>query len=215
MRGDKLVIQKYHENASQQIATILMPQISAVSDKSVISVAGESGVGKSEIAFVLNDLFNKNGISSFILQQDDYFVYPPKTNAAMRLKDIGHVGLSEVRLRLLEQNLGDFISGKGEIRKPLVIFEEDRIIEETLSLENIKVLIVEGTYTTTLKNVQKHVFIDRTYEDSREARKRRSREKQDDFLERVLMIEHDIISSHKSEADIIVTKDYEAIAIDD
>jgi uridine kinase len=215
MRGDKLVIQKYHEKASQQIAKILMPQISADSDKSVISVAGESGVGKSEIAFVLNDLFNKNGIFSFILQQDDYFVYPPKTNAAMRLKDIGHVGLSEVRLGLLEQNLGDFISGKGEIRKPLVIFEEDRIIEETLSLENIKVLIVEGTYTTTLKNVKKHVFIDRTYEDSREARRRRSREKQDDFLERVLMIEHDIISSHKSEADIIVTKDYEALAIDD
>jgi len=215
MRGDKLVIQKCHEKAAQQITELLISQIRARPEKFVVSVAGESGVGKSEIAFVLNDLFKKNGISSFILQQDDYFVYPPKTNAGMRLENIGHVGLSEVRLELLDQHLGDFIAGKSEISKPLVIFEEDRLTQETLALENIQVMIIEGTYTTVLKNVHKHIFIDRTYEDSKEARIRRGREIQDDFLQKVLMIEHDIISAHKSEGDIIVTRDYEAIAVDD
>lgn len=215
MRGDKLVIQKYHEKAAQKIAELLLPLPGADADKFVISVAGESGVGKSEIAFVLNDSFNKSDVSSIVLQQDDYFVYPPKTNAGMRLKDIGHVGLSEVRLELLDRHLGDFINGKSEISKPLVIFEEDRITQEILALGNIRVMIIEGTYTTVLKNVHRRVFIDRTYEDSKETRTRRGRETQDDFLEKVLMIEHDIISSHKSEADIIVTRDYEVITADD
>jgi hypothetical protein len=45
--------------------------------------------------------------------------------------------------------------------------------------------------------------------DTRESRATRSREKQDDFLEQVLRIEHKIISKHKARAHIIVTRDYE------
>ncbi len=188
---------------------ILLQQIKEVPGRFIISVAGESGSGKSEIASVLFDMFAKEGIGSVILQQDDYFVYPPRTNAEMRKKDIGHVGMKEVRLDLLDGNLKDAADTKDEIEKPLVIFEEDRIDEETLDLEDVRVVIVEGTYTTILKNVTKHVFIDLTYTDTRDARKQRAREEQDEFLEKILEIEHGIISLHKRKADIIVTKDYE------
>jgi uridine kinase len=64
--------------------------------KFTITIAGESGSGKSEIGAVLSDLLSEKDIKSIILQQDDYFVYPPKTNAEMRRKDLGQVGLSEV-----------------------------------------------------------------------------------------------------------------------
>jgi len=65
---------------------------------------------------VLVESFSEeNGIKSIIIQQDDYFVYPPKTNAKMREKKISHVGLSEVRLELLNQNLRDILKGKDEI----------------------------------------------------------------------------------------------------
>ena len=53
-----------------------------------------------------------------IIQQDDYFVYPPLTNLKMRQKDIGWVGTSEVKLELLDQNLADILAGKDEIKKP-------------------------------------------------------------------------------------------------
>jgi uridine kinase len=209
MRGDKLVIREEHIRAATQIVNLLLSEIESYGSRFIITVAGESGSGKSEIAAVVSDKLEEKNIRSIILQQDDYFVYPPKTNARMRKENIEHVGLSEVHLQLLDENCAAALEGRTEIVKPLVIFEEDAITEETISLDGIDVIIVEGTYTTTLEKVQRRVFIDRTYIDTRDARKRRAREAQDEFLERILEIEHEIISAHKERADLIVTHDYE------
>jgi uridine kinase len=210
VKGDKLVINEGHIRAANQTLELLLPGITGSQGRFVITVAGESGSGKSEIAATLSEALSRKDIKNIILQQDDYFVYPPKTNENMRRKDIGHVGLSEVRLDLLDQNLEGAIAGQSTIVKPLVIFDEDRITEETVNLEGIKVVIVEGTYTTTLKNVHQRIFINRNYIDTLEARRERAREAQDEFLEKVLKIEHSIIQSHKTQASIIITRDYEA-----
>ena len=210
MKGDKLIIELWHIKAARQASELLLSRIAGSTRRFVVTIAGESGSGKSEIAAALSGAFSEQGISSIILQQDDYFVYPPKTNEQMRRDNIAHVGLSEVRLDLLDRNLEDIVAGKSQIAKPLVIFEEDRITGETVPLEGVEAVIVDGTYTTILKNVHRRVFIDRTYVDTRKTRKRRARETQDAFLERVLEIEHGIISSHRSRADIIITPDYDA-----
>lgn len=118
------------------------------------------------------------------------------------------VGANEVHLDLMDQNLKDFKAGRGQITKPLVIFKEDRITEETLNIEEFTVAIAEGTYTTSLNHVDCRIFIDQTYHETKKARLLRAREEQDDFLETVLKIEHKIISSHKRMADLIVTRDY-------
>ena len=152
MIGDKLIINEEHVKAAGNIMKVLLPLVLKARQKYVITVSGESGAGKSEIAAVLAESLTQEGIMSIIFQQDDYFVYPPKTNAGMRKKDINHVGMSEVRLALIDQNLGDLKDGKTEIKKPLVIFDEDRITEETVPLDCIDAVIVEGTYTTSLKN---------------------------------------------------------------
>ncbi len=212
MKGDKLVICDEHRSAARNLLLLLSPHISKIRNSFIITIAGESGSGKSEIAAVLAQLLlQERDTKSIILQQDDYFAYPPKTNAEMRKRDIGHVGLSEVRLDVLDQNLADIVKGKKEIDKPLVIFDEDRITRETVNLEGIKVVIVEGTYTTLLKNVQQHVFIDRTYIDTQARRKERAREEQDALLEQILEIEHNIIREHKKYADIIVTRTYDVM----
>ena len=210
MKGDKLIIEIWHIKAARQTGELLLPLLTGSTGIFIITIAGESGSGKSEVAAALSDVFSEQDISSVILQQDDYFVYPPRTNEEIRRKNIAHVGLSEVRLDLLDGSLEDILEGRSEITRPLVIFEEDRITGETVSLEGVRAVIVEGTYTTTLKNVHRRVFIDRTYIDTREKRKLRARETQDTFLEQVLEIEHGIISSHRSRADIIITRDYDA-----
>ena len=112
MKGDKLVIEKEHVKAAHQIVELLLSQISSTHGKFIITIAGESGSGKSEIATVLSDILTTKDMRVVIFQQDDYFVYPPKTNAEARRKDIRHVGLSEVRLALLDQNLKDIIEDK-------------------------------------------------------------------------------------------------------
>ena len=210
MKGDKLVIEEGHIRAANQALELLLPGIASNQGRFVIAIAGESGSGKSEIAAALSEALSRKGIKSIILQQDDYFVYPPKTNENMRRKDIGHVGLSEVRLDLIDQNLRDAITGQDAIIKPLVIFDEDRIIEETVNLEGIKVVLVEGTYTTTLKNANQHIFIDRNHIDTLEVRRQRAREAQDEFLEKVLKIEHSIIQPQGTMASVVITRDYEA-----
>jgi len=209
VRGDKLVIEPWHVKVALEARELLLPHITGNEGRFVITIAGESGSGKTEIAAVLSQSLSELGVGNIILQQDDYFVYPPRTNEQVRRKDITSAGPGEVHLDLLDQNLADILEGRSQITKPLVVFEEDRITEETVSLDGVQAVIVEGTYTSALKNAHRRLFIDRTYVDTRETRRLRARETQDAFLEKVLEIEHGIISSHRSRADIIITRDYE------
>ncbi len=211
MRGDKIIIQPHHERAGRQLAELVQPEIEAAAGRFVITIAGESGAGKSEIAEALSEALAAREVRSVIVQQDDYFIYPPRTNAATRREDIDWVGTSEVRLDLMDENLEQIRDGAATIVKPLVDFDADSIGEETIELDGVDVVLVEGTYTTLLRNADRRVFIDRSYVDTRAARELRAREAQDDFLERILTIEHGIISSHKRRADLIVTRDYDVI----
>ena len=174
-----------------------------------ITVAGESGSGKSETAQAIAEAFDAVGIASTIYQQDDYFVHPPRTNDATRRRDIAWVGTGEVKLDLLDQHLAAALAGADQVEKPLVIYEEDRIDTETLDLSGAKVVIAEGTYTTLLDNVDTRVFIARNRLETMEHRQKRGREDFDPFIEEVLTIEHEIISAHRERADIVITRDYD------
>lgn len=210
MIGETIIIKGDRIKAGKQLLCLLYPEITKQVGRYVISVAGESGSGKSGIAIVLSRYLSEKGLKCLILQQDDYFCYPPKTNVQLRRKNIRHVGMSEVHLGLLNQHIGDILEGKRELKKPLVLFETNQITEEIINVEGIQVVIVEGTYTTMLKNVQKRIFIDLDCTDTREARLERAREEQSKFLEKILEIEHEIITTHRKHADIVVTKTYDA-----
>ncbi len=213
MLGDSIVVEKHHLKAAAGIVEIVGPFIEQHRGKYTISIAGESGSGKSETAMALADALKASGKSCVILQQDDYFVYPPKTNDQTRRADIGWVGLQEVRLDLLDAHLRSFREGVSIIEKPLVIYKEDRVTTERVDAGDSQVLIAEGTYTTALSNVNTHVFIDRDYFETRSHRdkRRRSDAELDPFLEKVLAIEHKIISAHKALAQLIVNKDYSVL----
>lgn len=211
MEGDVLIINNYHRKAGRQAAEIILNDIRPSDGRYFISVAGESGAGKSEVAASIATVLEKKGLQTFIFAQDDYFVYPPKTNAEKRKEDIGWVGMQEVKLSLLDQEIALLREGENIIKKPLVIFGEDRLTSETVDLSHFRVFIAEGTYTTALKNVDCRIFIDRNLNDTRKARAKRAREKQDEFLEKILSIEHRIISAQKKDADIIITKHYDAL----
>lgn len=209
MRGDKLVLKPEHRKAARKLVEFSLPMIKTSGSKFVLAVGGESGSGKSELALLVSRVFKRQGVSSLVLQQDDYFVYPPHTNAKMRKAAIARVGVSEVRLDLLDQHLALFRRGTRTIAKPLVVYQEDRITTETVSLQGIRAVVVEGTYTTLLENVNVRVFIERPYYQTNADRLKRARETQDEYLDQVLEIEHRIIAGHKELADIIVGADYE------
>jgi uridine kinase len=210
MRGDILIIGAHHWRAAEEISGLILKDMRMKPGKFLITVAGESGAGKSELAHALEESLEKIKIPSYIIQQDDYFVFPPKTNEKMRIIDINRVGPGEVRLDLLNENIRSLVEEEQVIEKPLVIFAEDRITTETVNLEPYQVIIIDGTYTSLLEQIDCRIFIDRDRDDTRSDRLKRNREKQNDYLESILEIEHNIISRHKSLADIIVNKDFKA-----
>ena len=209
MQGDVIIVEQHHRSAAEKIVEAIHEEIEAHQGRYTITVAGESGSGKSETARAIADALESRGVACGIYQQDDYFVLPPRSNDAKRREDIEWVGTQEVRLDLLDEHMAAAASGAAEVVKPLVIYDEDRVSEETMSLEGLEVVIAEGTYCTLLDNAHKRVFINRNRLETMASRRKRGREEMDPFIEEVLKIEHAIISTHRQRADIIISKDYE------
>ena len=217
MRGDRLVVLDYHRRAAGEIVAHLIPAIRAKTSRYVITVAGESGSGKSETGRAIADELEKSAIRSVVLGQDDYFALPPRSNDAKRRADPEWLGPHvEVRLDVLEQNLIDATQGADAIAKPLVDYESDTVEAEVVPLEGIQVLIAEGTYTSLLRHVDTRIFICRNWLDTLEHRRRRRRgtEVGDPFVEQVLQTEHKIIAGHRHLADILITKGYDVNIVD-
>jgi len=190
------------------IMKLILPEMERSRGRYVISIAGESGVGKTSLAALIREDIQKSGKRAVCIQQDDYFKLPPGTNFKARRKDPAIVGVSEVYLDLMQEHVDLFKAGALTLDKPLVSFGEDRIGREEIGLEGAGVLIVEGTYVTVLKNVDKRIFLEGTYADTLDGRIKRNREAEDGFSARILGIEHDIIIKHKALADIVVSTDH-------
>lgn len=209
MKGDVIIVEEHHRSAAEQIVARIIDEVRAHQGRYTITVAGESGSGKSETAQALAEALEARGVRCGIYQQDDYFQLPPKSNDARRRQDIAWVGPEEVRLDLLDQHLKAALDGEQRVVKPLVIYQDDLVTEETMELSGLEVLIAEGTYTTLLEHVCKRIFIARNRLETMAARQQRAREEMDPFIEEVLKIEHRIISAHRERAEIVISRDYE------
>ena len=209
MRGDVILVGKEHRRAAKLIIDPLVDTIRSTDRRFTLTVAGESGSGKSETGQALAEALDEHAIRAVVLQQDDYYVLPPKSNDAARRANFCWVGTTEVRLDLLDSHLEAAQTGASSIVKPLVIYDEDRIDEETVSFEGANVVIAEGVYTSLCDHVDRRVFIDRNRLETLEHRMKRGREDFDPFIEQVLTEEHEIISQHRARADIIITRDYD------
>jgi len=216
VKGDIIVLEEHHLRAAAAIVPDILDAVTAKSGRYTITVAGESGSGKSETGQAIADELASHGITAVLLGQDDYFKLPPKSNDAKRREDDSWLGPHvEVRLDVLEQNLIDAIRGADRIVKPLIDYDENSVEDETIDLRGIDVVIAEGTYTSLLKNVDTKVFIARNRVDTLEHRQKRNRgnEVGDPFIENVLKTEHKIIAGHQQLADFVITRDYDVIRI--
>lgn len=215
MIGDEIVVKPHHTKAAENVYNKIKDKVLNANEGDVIAitVAGESGSGKSETATEIARLFKENhDLPHVVFHQDDYFVHPPKTNDQRRKENIHQieqaVGTHEVKLDLLDKHLS-YVKDPDvkRIEKPLVDFHKDQVLSETHDLDNVKLVVAEGTYTTALKNADIKVFIDKDYKDTLEHRKERARDELDENTDKILQIEHEIISKHKEQAHVIVPKE--------
>ncbi len=210
MLGDKIVVKPHHTKAAESVFKKIKDRILNSSDRKrfAITVSGESGCGKSEIGSEILRLFKENGARGLIFHQDDYFIYPPRTNDKKREEDINNVGMREVRIDRFDADIKKAKEGRDNIEKPLIDYNKNIIITEEYDASDIKVIVAEGTYTAALKNADIKVFIDRDYRDTLEHRRERGRDHLNNYTKKILRIEHKIISGHKKDANIIINKDY-------
>ena len=211
MKGDIIVLEEHHKKAAGIIVSQIIEKIIRKTSRYTLTVAGESGSGKSETAVAIADELGKSGIKSVVLSQDDYFYLPPMSNDIKRKEDPEWLGPHvEIKFDVLENNLRDARNGKNEIAKPLIDYDKNSVEEIKICLDGIKVVIAEGTYTTLLKNVDTKIFIARNRLDTWEHRKKRNRGNEilDPFIEQILITEHKIIAGHKQLADFVITKEY-------
>ena len=66
MKGDIIKINENHIKAAKQIIEFILPEIENTNSKYIITIAGESGSGKSEIAASISNLLKEKNIKSFI-----------------------------------------------------------------------------------------------------------------------------------------------------
>jgi len=214
VKGDVIVIEEHHHRAAAVIVAAMDAKAQAKPGRFLVTVAGESGSGKSETAAALAERLLEVGLRSAILGQDDYFVLPPKDNDARRRQDPDWLGPDvEVRFDLLQANVNAALEGAASIDKPVIDYAANSMSTECLSLAGVKVVIVEGTYVSLLRHVDLRIFIARDRLETLEHRRRRNRggEARDPFIEEVLSIEHKMIAEHQHLADIIVTRGYDVI----
>ncbi|MCZ8203940.1 hypothetical protein [Gemmatimonas sp.] len=166
----------------------------------VIGVAGESGSGKSTTAAQLADALNARGIPTAFLNQDNYFIRPPRTNHEFRLTDLGAVGPHEVQLSLIDEHIAAFRAGHHEVRAPLVNYPANRFDEEVRDFSALQVLVVEGTYVLMLDGLDVRVFLEATHRDTHERRLARNRDAWEPIIDTILGIEHRLIAPQGAKA---------------
>ncbi len=67
-----------HEQATFVIIPLILAKIKAKPQRYTISLAGESGCGKTETSKALIEELSRNGINAIVLGQDNYFFLPPR-----------------------------------------------------------------------------------------------------------------------------------------
>lgn len=208
MIGDNERMKPEYFQTAELLYNFLNQNASAPEQKFVIGIAGESGSGKTITSLALKKVYESKGKNAHVVHLDDFFHLPPASNHAARLSDISRVGASEVNLEKLSEVIANFKSNSEEIVQPLVNYSSNSISTFTWNAKNIEVLIVEGTYTLFLNDLDARVFIDRNFIQTKEDRLARARDIANEFVEQVLAIEHEIIQKQKNFCDLCIHSNF-------
>ncbi len=209
MTNESILLKPAYLELGKNLSDIILANQELPNHKVVISIAGESGSGKSVTAKALQAALLENRIESEMLSMDNYFKLPPKVNHLARMSNISQVGPQEVNLELLQLHINSFKEGINTLSLPLTNYTTDSFDIQEHSFQNAQVLIIEGTYVFTLRNTDFNIFINRTYHQTKTARAERNRDIMTDFVEQVLEIEHHIIKKGAEKANLIIDSNYQ------
>ncbi|MBT7087376.1 uridine kinase [bacterium] len=212
MLGDVLLLEETHRKAASQILEVALAKMKVTNHKYVIAVSGESGTGKSEIAHCLSELFKQQGLKAKILHSDNcYKTTPHERHAWRQAHGVKSIGYTEYNWDKIEENIEDFRQGR-EAKMPCVdrLTDQDDIL--LTHFENIDILILEGLYAIKANTVDLRIFIEITYQETKKAQLKRGKEVMNEWREKELAREQEVVQSLKELANYLITRDFKLVA---
>jgi uridine kinase len=153
---DKLRITAGHEKAANELVPIIR-QVLETNPKVIFAAGGESGTGKSEVAYLVGEALDKQGIPTIEWSFDNAYVTSPAEREEKRAEDYDkNVGLNEMNRPRIEEVISCFEQDKP-VTTPVIIINEDgsRPVKEiTLEMEGKKVLIFDGLYAALIGQIK-------------------------------------------------------------
>ncbi len=201
MLNDLLEIEKKHEKAAKTLFDYLYPDFRS---KTIVAIGGEFGVGKAEIAYLLGNMFCKQGFNVKLLHLDNYYKVPPLQRLKWRKENgLDKIGSEEYDWDRINQTINDYKENKKSFI-PIVDLFTQRIGELSTDFKDIDLLIIEGLYAVCLQQADLRVFIEQTYRDSWDRSLTSSKEKLDDFRVKVLEQEHIAVQALRNKANFFI-----------
>jgi uridine kinase len=153
---DKLRITAGHDMAADEFVPVILEALET-NGKIIFAVGGESGTGKSEIAYLVGENLKKLGIPTVEWSFDNAYLTSPEEREEKRAEDYdNNVGLNEMNRPKIKEVIACFEQNKS-VSAPIVIINENgsRPIKEIiLNMEGIKVLIFDGLYAALIGKIK-------------------------------------------------------------
>ena len=153
---DKFRITTGHDKAAHELEPVIFEALKATG-KTIFAIGGESGTGKSEIAYLVGETLKKKGIPTVKWSFDNAYVTTPEEREEKRAEDYdNNVGLNEMNKAKIEEVMFCFEQNKS-VTVPIIIIKEDgtRPIKEiSLNMEDKKVLIFDGLYAALIGKIK-------------------------------------------------------------
>jgi len=153
---DKLRIISGHDDAAGELVAVILEALKT-SQKVIFAAGGESGTGKSEIAYLVGEALKKKGVSTVEWSFDNAYVTAPEEREEKRAEDYdNNVGLNEMNRPRIEEIIFCFEQDKP-VKVPIIIINEDgsRPTKEiALDMKNKRVLIFDGLYAALIGKIK-------------------------------------------------------------
>lgn len=194
MLNDRITVTNKHIAAANVVVDELLPELGP---KYILAIGGEVGSGKSTLAFAIAHRLKKEGVKSKIIDLDDFYRIAPHSRKAWRRKNgIESVGPEEYDWDRINAVIDDFKNDR-ESSMPCVDLITDEVDLITTSFKKIDVAIINGLYATKLHQANFKVFIELTYNETKEAQLFGQKEEMTDFRKQILEREHLMVQSLK------------------
>ena len=188
MIGDKILFKNIHLKKCNKILPLIIEKFKW--RKMTVTVGGEAGVGKTEVALLLQENLYKYNIRTKVVHIDDYyFTNWRDRNVTRKLKGVSSVGVTEIDWKKLKSITKSFKGKRKTINVQRIHKYTDSYEYVTVDNLCVDILIVEGLYANWLDADYK-VYLEGTYRDTLKFREERGKETIDGFRRKVLRREH-------------------------